>query len=1029
MKNVTYVSAGAGSGKTYFLTEKLSSILENGEVKGENVLMTTFTELAAGELKTKAKAKLYSKSMVREAEEVDMATIGTIHSVATKFLEKYWYLLGFSPKINVLTDEDKEFFLSQSLNSILSEDDVAFLSDVAETLIIPVPGNNKGVDKEFWKEAVKSIVENARLYSIESFDESLEASLSFTSRMRNAECVIPCDKDLVGRELSSFERCFISLSDRSKTKDRKDLISEAKRKVKYGDDNISLKDLVWFKTSFMSKFNIKACNEFFSSSSFFSHLANLYVSTNYWDYIDTYIKTVFSVSNRWRQEYLKYKKRMRVIDFDDMEQYFLILLDIPEVQEDIKRQYKVVFVDEYQDCSPLQVKMFDKISELVERSYWVGDLKQAIYGFRGTDTRLVQSVVSRVSSSIGSSKESLEKSWRSNKNLVSFANNAFSRAFSSSLKKEDVVLEATKTEDGTLSILDLHGEEDKYDGMSRYILSLIEKGEKPSSIAVLFRTNYECEYLSAALHSYGVKANIEGKVDITNPLLELFVSILSLVVDSTDRLSKAKIARLSMKGATTSAVIDGILTSSEDDSYLNTTPLVAKTLDISERIKEYPVSKIVETLVIELNLYDKVKEMKNVEFGKEILDSIIERAKEYEDHALSMSLPATINGLIIDLSKEGGIAIPGDEDGVNILTMHKSKGLEWKSVIIGSLSDDLCDEKRILHEYFSVNTISDPNDESKKVIRVLPWVFGRAKSIFTPEIVEKIPEEELNDVRSKRTEEIKRLMYVAVTRAKENLCLSLDGKEPFKWFTNIGIQPSLRYDGEEYFDFFNTGDEFTISTPPCYGDKFVDYNEKLILIESGVKKKYEKKNLQPSSIPPLNDVRVSMEKDFASRIQVAPLIDSALIGTAIHDVFCVLEKKKDLEFISSIISSHGFSKEIPNSDEVLKAWNSLEEYLKEQYGEEYNTLHECPFTYEEDGYEVNGSIDLVWETKEGVILIDYKTFPGKKNSILDPNDSHYAGMYSGQFSSYKKALEKSGRKVLASFVYYPVAGCMVRIEW
>ena len=56
MKNVTYVSAGAGSGKTYFLTEKLSSILGEGEVKGENVMMTTFTELAAGELKRKAKA-------------------------------------------------------------------------------------------------------------------------------------------------------------------------------------------------------------------------------------------------------------------------------------------------------------------------------------------------------------------------------------------------------------------------------------------------------------------------------------------------------------------------------------------------------------------------------------------------------------------------------------------------------------------------------------------------------------------------------------------------------------------------------------------------------------------------------------------------------------------------------------------------------------------------------------------------------------------------------------------------------------
>ena len=79
MKNVTYVSAGAGSGKTYFLTEKLASILETEEVKGENVMMTTFTELAAAELKRKAKAKLYSKEMVEKSEEVDMATIGTIH--------------------------------------------------------------------------------------------------------------------------------------------------------------------------------------------------------------------------------------------------------------------------------------------------------------------------------------------------------------------------------------------------------------------------------------------------------------------------------------------------------------------------------------------------------------------------------------------------------------------------------------------------------------------------------------------------------------------------------------------------------------------------------------------------------------------------------------------------------------------------------------------------------------------------------------------------------------------------------------
>ena len=233
MKNVTYVSAGAGSGKTYFLTDKLSLILENGEVKGENVMMTTFTELAASELKRKAKAKLYSKEMVEKSEEVDMATIGTIHSVAMTFLEKYWYLLGFSPDINILTDEDKEFFLSQSLDSILSKDDVAFLNDVAETLVIPASGPKRIIDKDFWKAQVKSIVENARLYSIDSLEESLKASLSFTSRMRREGCVVLNDRKEVERELESFKRCFDSLPDRSRTERRKELISEAEQKVKY----------------------------------------------------------------------------------------------------------------------------------------------------------------------------------------------------------------------------------------------------------------------------------------------------------------------------------------------------------------------------------------------------------------------------------------------------------------------------------------------------------------------------------------------------------------------------------------------------------------------------------------------------------------------------------------------------------------------------------------------------------------------------------------------------------------------------
>ena len=77
--------------------------------------------------------------------------------------------------------------------------------------------------------------------------------------------------------------------------------------------------------------------------------------------------------------------------------------------------------------------------------------------------------------------------------------------------------------------------------------------------------------------------------------------------------------------------------------------------------------------------------------------------------------------------------------------------------------------------------------------------------------------------------------------------------------TNIGLQPSIRYNGESSFDFFNTEDLFTVLTPPLVGETISDDKENLILIEDGEKKEYVKKNIQPSSIPPLEEVRVSME--------------------------------------------------------------------------------------------------------------------------------------------------------------------------
>ena len=79
MKNITYISAGAGSGKTYKLTHILADSIKDKKVKPEQIIMATFTEKAASELKEKARASLYECGLYDEAIQLDQAMIGTVH--------------------------------------------------------------------------------------------------------------------------------------------------------------------------------------------------------------------------------------------------------------------------------------------------------------------------------------------------------------------------------------------------------------------------------------------------------------------------------------------------------------------------------------------------------------------------------------------------------------------------------------------------------------------------------------------------------------------------------------------------------------------------------------------------------------------------------------------------------------------------------------------------------------------------------------------------------------------------------------
>ena len=1051
MKNTTFVSAGAGSGKTYRLTQDIAQMITDGKCQAEEIILTTYTEAAAKELREKVRSTLYSKGLYQAAMNIDNAAIGTIHSIAYQFVSRYWYLLGISANVSIMDTDGSKFCISQSLASLPTEEDLWLFDTICRSFNLTIPQTSH-LDLGFWKRELKNIIDKTVELCID--EQKLEQAKEESKKLLN-EVIrwsnFNISNDIISEVVSRLNPIFDTIASNAKKdkeekrKELEDSISELK---KYDGkiDGFPFAKLISIAQSY-SSYNSKLAKyiqkDFSDSVLYFTELVDkLPHSVQVRNLVENYIDAIFRLAIQWKKEYEEFKRKRCLLDFGDLLQKFDELLKKEEVIADIQSRYKVAFVDEFQDCSPLQVQSFERLSELMEHSVWVGDIKQAIYGFRGTNTELIKSIIDKVElKNDGNKLDNLKNCWRSNETIVNLVNNIFcEKVFHDLLKDELIRLDMpNRTENDPPApqereLQHMHfvcgRKEDVPEALAEKVEEIISNGTfKPNEIAILYRYNSDVAKCTKALKERGIAYNARfdsetNEVESSTDDISSFINaVVSFAARGDNELSKAIIANRIERGYSTSELLTDRIQYIEFDNneqdWLSDLNIVGRISDIRKAIGNQSVSAAIETIVVELNLTDLIKRIDSTAPAYNYCSALESKAATYEGMCDNFGMSSTLVGFV-EYLKEHPIEYPGDDNGVSVMTYHKSKGLEWPCVILCSLHKVPVEAKKT---FFGVLTY---NTEADTLLRLVPTAIKG----FTSRMMERFEENDFfKQIRCATINEAKRLMYVGMTRPKEQLILTTYGaKSGDDWLTSIGCDP---IDSQSTASVINWGkvswkhivENYVL--PELY-ENTADVSEFTVLKQPTERPSFDIKFVSPSKAKNTKP-QYTVEKyaTFADRISVSAADGrDNTIGNFIHHAMCLWNGDKGI--IDVLAKAYGVKVDV---ETIALSITNFWSWMEKTYGKTTQIDRELPFSFvNENGQIVTGEIDLVYRTVDGDVLVDYKTYQGSPSQLTDENSNFFAGKYCGQISLYEEALKRSGSAIRERLVCYLSLGVIIRMK-
>ncbi|MBW1778981.1 MAG: UvrD-helicase domain-containing protein, partial [Deltaproteobacteria bacterium] len=434
ISNIRFISAGAGTGKTFRLTEELEKALVERRVRPRGVIGTTFTNKAAAELRERVRERLIQSGYNMLANQMGQALLGTVNSICGILLGRFAFEIGLSPQLQVIPEEDVQLMFNRALDDAISATDVRRLNELSFWM-----GFKKQWDKKDWRTDLKEIVSAARANNVSPGD--LDAWGETSAATLLSHFPDPSNEDLWHRLEDAVNETLdaIPVEKDQKITTQKYISFLHDQKTRITKRRLPWSDWVKLSKETPAQKSREAAEEIQAAAAFYDRHPQLHED------IQNYCRTLFKVAAEALRKYQETKERLGMIDFIDQEQRLLDALKQPEVFEPLKEELELLLVDEFQDTSPIQLALFLKLAEAAREAVFVGDIKQAIYGFRGSDPDLMLAVQREIENQ-GHQVQILETSYRSRPALVDYTNALFIPAFSDHIPEDQVRLTPSRKE-------------------------------------------------------------------------------------------------------------------------------------------------------------------------------------------------------------------------------------------------------------------------------------------------------------------------------------------------------------------------------------------------------------------------------------------------------------------------------------------------------------------------------------------------------------------------------------------------------